>query len=90
MDETKLKKGCAAALLIYIVLAVAFYLICGDQLKTYTRVTEMLSPTADLGELTSGTVVEQRIDVKGDVLTGLTLTAGTYGRQNTGRLIVSF
>ena len=90
MDQKKLTKGCAAALLIYIVLAAAFYLICGEQLHFYTRETEMLSPMADLGELTSGTVVEQRIDVRGDSLTSLTLIAGTYGRQNTGRLILSF
>lgn len=90
MDPQKLKKGCALALLIYTVLAIAFYLICGDQLHFYTRETEMLSPMADMGELTSGMVVEQGIDVQGDNLTELTLMAGTYGRQNTGRLVFSF
>ena len=90
MDPQKLKKGCALALLIYTVLAIAFYLICGDQLKYFVRETEMLSPMADMGELTSGMVVEQGIDVQGDNLTELTLMAGTYGRQNTGRLVFSF
>ena len=47
MDPQKLKKGCALALLIYTVLAIAFYLICGDQLKYFVRETEMLSPMAD-------------------------------------------
>lgn len=88
MDRKKLTKGCVIAVLIYIALAVAFYLICGDQLKYYARATEMLSPSANLGELTAESVVEQRLDAKGDTLTSVTLVPGTYGRPNTGTLVL--
>ena len=90
MDQKKLTKGCILALLIYIVLAVAFYMICGDQLQYYARATEMLSPTADLGELTADSLVEQRLDVKGDTLKSISLVPGTYNRANTGRLVLDF
>lgn len=90
MDQKKLTKGCILAVLIYILLAVAFFLICGDQLKYYARATDMLSPTDNLGELTSESVVEQRLAASGDTLTGITLYAGTYNRSNTGRLILAF
>lgn len=88
MDQNKLKKGCALALLIYIALAVAFFLICGDQMQYVTRATDMLSPAGNLGELISDTVVEQRINVKGDILSHITLQAGTYARTNTGHLVL--
>ena len=88
MDQNKLKKGCALTLLIYIALAVAFFLICGDQMQYVTRATDMLSPAGNLGELTSDTVVEQRIDVDGDVLTHISLIPGTYNRSNSGRLVL--
>lgn len=88
MDQKKLTKGCVIAVLIFLALALAFYLICGDQLKYYSRATDMLSPTANPGELTADSLLEQRVRAKGDVLTGITLYAGTYGRQNTGRLIL--
>ncbi len=90
MDQKKLTKGCLLALLIYIVLAVAFFLICGDQLQYYARATEMLSPTEDLGELTADSLVEQRLDFKGDVLSNIALYPGTYDRSNTGRLVLNF
>ena len=88
MDQKKLTKGCVIAVLIFLALALAFYLICGDQLKYYSRATDMLSPTANPGEITADSLLEQRIRTKGDVLTGITLYAGTYGRQNTGRLVL--
>ena len=88
MDQKKLTKGCVIAVLIFLALALAFSLICGDQLKYSSRATDKLSPTANPGELTADSLLEQRVRAKGDVLTGITLYAGTYGRQNTGRLIL--
>ncbi len=59
-------------------------------MQFYARATEMLSPSADLGELTSDTVVEQRLSLKGDTLTNLTLYPGIYNRSNSGRLVLDF
>ena len=86
MDQKKLTKGCAIALIIYMALAVAFYLICGDQLRYRDEQTDMLSASGVIGEITSNTVVEQRIAPEGDILTGLTLYGATYERVNTGCL----
>ena len=86
MDQKKLTKGCASALRIYMALAVACYLICGDQLRYRDEQTDMLSASGVIGEITSNTVVEQRIAPEGDILTGLTLYGATYERVNNGSL----
>ena len=88
MDQTKLKKGCAVALAIYVALAVAFYLICGDQLRYRDNQTDMLMPSSVIGEITSDVVVTQRIRPSGDRLTGITLFGATGARMNTGTLLI--
>lgn len=86
MSQKKLQKGCLIALALYLVLAVVFYLVAGDQIHYRDRQTDMLSGSAVVGELTAGTVVTQSIWPQGDRLTGLTFYAATYDRQNTGTL----
>ena len=86
MSVKKLQKSCMVALALYLALAAAFFLIAGDQLHYRDRQTDMLSGSAVVGEITADTVVTQSIRPQGDRLTGLTLYAATYGRQNTGTL----
>ena len=88
MDQRKLLRGCATALLLYIVLAVGFYLIGGDQLRYRDAQTDMLTGKGVIGEITADTVVEQPISPSGDYLTGITLYGATYDRPNTGFLLV--
>ena len=88
MDEKKLIKGCLLALLLYVILAVAFFLICGDQLYFRVTITDMMNPERIIGEITADTVVEQRISPKADFLTNITLFGATYERQNTGFLLI--
>lgn len=88
MSQTTLKKGCLAAAALYIILVVAFYLICGTQLHYRDTQTDMLSASGVIGEITSDVTVTQRITVDGDLLPGLTLYGATYERQNAGILRV--
>ncbi len=88
MDQNKLKKGCLIAVGAYILFAVLFYLIGGDQLRFREEQTDMLKQTQTVGEITSDVVVEQRIRPGGDQLTGITLSGETYGRENTGSLLI--
>ena len=88
MNIKSLKKGCCIALAVYIVLALAFYWIGGNQLHYRDVETDMLSAGAPIGEITKDTVITQQIEVEGGQLTGLTLIGATYARQNTGTLKV--
>ncbi len=88
MDEKKLRKGCTITIIVYLFLVVTFFFICGDQLHFRNDVTDMLSPFATLGEITSETIVEQEMKLDGDTLTGISLMGSTYGRTNTGTLLV--
>lgn len=86
MSQTKLKKGCIAAVVLYLLLALAFYLVCGDQLHYRDKQTDMLSADGIIGEITSETVVIQPVKFQGGRLLDITLYGATYGRQNTGAL----
>ena len=86
MSIQSLKKGCRIAVVVYIILAAAFYWIGGEQLHFRDNQTDMLAPTTPIGEITADVVVTQNIQVDGEYLTGLTLIGATYARQNTGVL----
>ena len=86
MNSKTLKKGCIVALIAYVVIAVLFYLIGGQQLRYRVIQKEMLNPSAVIGEITSDQVIEQPLSMEGDLLTELSLMAGTYQRTNTGVL----
>ncbi len=88
MSDKTLKKGCAVALAVYVLLVAAFYWICDDQLLYRASQTDMLTAAGVIGEITSDTVVTQHISVDGDDLLSLTLYGATYARQNTGWLCV--
>lgn len=86
MDQKTLKKGCAVALAVYVLLAIAFYFICGDQLKFRDDSTDMLSANGVIGEITSDMELIQPMRLDGDQLMGITLYGATYARENTGIL----
>ena len=74
------------ALAIYAALAVLFYAIAKDQLRTRTDSTDSVSPSASTGEILAGTRLEQQFTVQSDRLTGFSVLCGTFGRQNSGKL----
>lgn len=88
MKQKSLKKGCAIFLALYLVLAAVFFWIGGDQFSFQDMSTDMLTGAGVLEEITAGVTVRQQIPLQGDELTGLTLYGATYGRQNTGALVL--
>ena len=86
MEQKKLLRGCLIAIGMVLVVIVGLYFIGGDRFRNAIRETDMISAAGVLGEITSETVVEQRLDVQADRLTGITLQTATYARQNTGTL----
>lgn len=88
MNLQSLKKKCGAALAIYVLLAVLFYWIGGDQLRYRDNSTDMLTASEPVGEITKDTVITQQISVTGGQLTELIFRGATYARQNQGTLVV--
>ena len=88
MNQKTLKKGCCIGLAVYLILAVLFYWIGGDQFQYRDAQTDMLSMGEPIGEITKDQTVTQRISVSGDQLTGLNFLGATYARQNTGNLLI--
>lgn len=88
IEEMRLKKGCLIAIVVFIAFVISFFFICGEQLHYRNSVTDMLSPFSTVGEITSDTVIEQRLKPEGDMLTGLTLLSATFNRENTGSLVL--
>lgn len=86
MDFRKSKKLLAILAACYWALALAVYLVAGDQFH-YTAVTsDALSASVTIGELVDGMTVTQTVTVPAEQTTGLELLAGTYGRANSGTL----
>ncbi len=90
INQEKLKKGCIFVVLIYVVLAISFYLICGPQLHYRDEISSMVSPMGIVGEITKDTVVEQRIVATGEMIKEISLFVGNYERDNTGNILLEF
>lgn len=88
MNQKTLKKGCCIGLAVYLILAVLFYWIGGDQFHYRDEQTDMLTASTTIGEITKDQIVTQQISVSGNELRGLTFLGGTYIRQNTGSLLI--
>ena len=68
MNLQSLRKKCGIALAVYVVAAVLFYWIGGDQLRYRDSSTDMLTPGVPVGEITRDIVVTQRISVSGQLM----------------------
>ena len=87
MNLQSLRKKCGIALAVYVVAVVLFYWIGGDQLRYRDSFTDMLTPSAPVGEITRDTVVTQQIRVSGRLME-ITFRGATYARQNQGTLVI--
>ena len=86
MDIDKLKKGCFYALICYMVLAVTFYLVAGEQLRFKYSQTDTITPAQPVGEIVQGVEVRQPFVAQADELLSLSLRISTYGRDNSCHL----
>lgn len=89
MAKDKIIKGSVVVLLVYILLALVFYLVAGNELSYRTDQTNMVSMLDSTGELEVGKEVRQRFAVDGDELRSITLVTATYDRINTASLQIS-
>ncbi|MCI2105459.1 MAG: ABC transporter permease [Intestinimonas sp.] len=84
------KKKLTAVLVIYLLLAVAFYFLGGQQFYVRDAETDdMVKPTSDVNEIYTGSEIRQPFSIDADRITGVTLFTSTYGRKNTCSLKVS-
>lgn len=88
MSQAALRKGCALALAVFCLLALAFWLIAGDAIRFRDESTELQQNIGIVGELTSEIELSQRIYVPEGRLVSVELLTGTYARENTGTLVV--
>lgn len=75
--------------LIYVVIAVFFFFIGGDQIQ-YSMIESNIQPAKGMfQELSVGTVLEQTFYSSSDTLDCVSFMTGTYGRENAGTMELS-
>lgn len=83
-------KKVAIGLVIYLLLALAFYCLGGEQFHTkLVETDDMVTPTGDVDEIRSDCVIEQPFSIQADEITGVSLFTATYQRENDCMLTVS-
>lgn len=88
MSEKQVRKGCVLVLAIYVVLAIVFFWIAGDQLQFKESETEAISAGEPVGELVQGMELWQPFTAQGDEITSVSMLLSTYGRENTAHIVV--
>lgn len=88
MNEKQVRKGCVLALVIYIVLALAFFWVSGDQLRFRDEETDNITPSEPIGELVQGMELRQPFTAQADEILSVDMLLSTYQRANTARLVV--
>lgn len=81
--KISLRRGCWTAMAAYLLLAVSFYFLGGDQLRHRDDLTDWLTPTFQIGEVTKGVALEQPFSPGTDTFEYVTVLPGTYARKNT-------
>lgn len=71
-------------LLIFLFLAIVFYLIGGKQIKSQEEASPEFLPDGVLQELSEGITVQQKFTVHTDTLEKITFLIGTYDHSNRG------
>ena len=73
-------------LIVFLFLALLFYLIGGEQIKVREEASPDLAPAGVLQEISEGTVISQTFTVQTHTLDKVTFLIGTYDRKNSGIL----
>lgn len=90
IETKKLIKGCMIAILLYFLSITVFYLVAGDALyyRQSRGAIHTVEGNAATNEITKGSVVEQSFVSNIDYFEGFTVRLATFGRSNTGDIIV--
>lgn len=89
MTEKSVQKGCALVFASYMLLALAFFWIAGDQLHFRDEVTDAVSASEPIGELVRGMEIRQPFTAQADEIRYVSMLLSTYARENTSSLVVS-
>ena len=89
MSGKQVRKGCAIALAVYMVLAVAFYWLAGDQLRFQEERTDCVSASEPIGELVQGMEIRQPFVAAAEEIRSVDMRLSTYQRVNSVRVLVS-
>ncbi len=89
MSGKQVRKGCAVALAVYMVLAVAFYWIAGGQLRFREERTDCVSASEPIGELVQGMEIRQPFVAAAEEIRSVDMRLSTYQRVNSVRVLVS-
>lgn len=73
---------------VYLLLAIFFWLIGGEQLKYKYVIDDGPEPIGIMEELSAGMRLEQNITVETETLDSLQFRMGTYGRVNQGNITI--
>lgn len=86
-----LKQGCIRVMCIYVLVAIGFYLIAGEQLKykSVTSINNNLTYSTPVGDLYDGMSVEQSFVSDTEAISSLSLVFATYNRVNSGQINIS-
>ena len=84
MKKTGGKRTLALVLFTYIVLTLCFYYLGGEQLHLRRIDTgNMVTPTDNVGEILSDTVLRQQFSIDADTLTGVSVFTSCFERENS-------
>lgn len=83
MNIQRLKRGCALTAALYFVIMIAFYWICGEQLRFRDEQTVSVTAAEPIGELIQGRAVRQPFTATADEIRTISLMLSTYARENT-------
>lgn len=82
--EKRIFKIYSILLIVFLLLALVFYLIGGEQIKVREEASQDFTPAGVLQEVSEGTVINQTFTVHTHTLEKITFLIGTYNRKNSG------
>ena len=83
MKKTSGKRTLTIVLFAYIVLTICFYFLGGEQLHLRrTDTGNMVTPTDNVGEILSDTVLRQQFSIDADTLTDVSVFTSCFEREN--------
>lgn len=89
MDNKKLKNLVLLLLAGFLISSIVIYAVSFEQFRYETVHGELPSTDFWIGEITEQTEVQQKLVVSADIINSVDIYAGTYGRENSGTVIVT-
>ena len=88
MRKMTFRKGSILLITILALIGILFYAIAHEQLRQKTEIVSIGAIESNVGELLAGDIIEQPIVFQQDSLEKANIFFQTYGRVNTGTLVI--